>query len=208
MLVYAPQGGPSGSGTAAFQTMQVVRATPGTWGAKPVAHPAGTPVLAVQIPGIYVHAKVMIVDDVFLFAGSSNINRRGLYHDGEMDSFTIPQHLKGDPANPARLLRCHLMAEHAGLSPEMGQSLFADPISAVGYLTSRSWYQGAPRQPLTFYGSLPPDVSLGTSDTVGGWLLGILIGSLREAAMPDMWPLLVDPTTSLDTSPAKGPDYP
>ena len=40
------------------------------------------------------HAKVMIVDDTFLFAGSSNINRRGLYHDGEMDSFTIPQHLR------------------------------------------------------------------------------------------------------------------
>lgn len=203
LLVHATLGAP-----AAFQTVEIVRATPGTWGADPVAHPAGTPVLAVQIPGIYVHAKVMIVDDTFLFAGSSNINRRGLYHDGEMNSFTIPQHLRGDPVNPARLLRSRLMAEHAGLSPEMGQSLFADPISAIEYFTKRSWYQGAPRQPLGFFGSLPPDVSLGTSDSAGGWLLGILIGSLREAAVHDVWPLLADPTTALDTATAKGPEFP
>ncbi len=205
LLVHATLGAPSGSST---QTVEIVRATPGTWGADPVAHPAGTPVLAVQIPGIYVHAKVMIVDDIFLFAGSSNINRRGLYHDGEMNSFTIPQHLRGDPANPARLLRSRLMAEHAGLSPEMGQSLFADPLSAIEYFTQRSWYQGAPRQPLGFFGSLPPDVSLGTSDSLGGWLLGVLIGILREAAVHEVWPLLVDPTTSLDTGTNKGPEFP
>jgi phosphatidylserine/phosphatidylglycerophosphate/cardiolipin synthase-like enzyme len=210
VLVHALTGGPSGSGSDSRQDVEIVRASgaPG-WGAAPVAHPAGTPVLAIQVPGIYVHAKVMVVDDVFLFAGSSNINRRGLYHDGEMNSFTIPQHLAGDASNPVRLLRTRLMAEHMGLSPEMGQALFADPISAIPYLTRRSWYQGAHRQSLDFFGSLPPDVSLGTSDTVGGWLLGTLIGALREAAMADVWPLLADPTTSLDPSPAsKGPHFP
>src|SRR5205814_2668724 len=111
-------------------------------------------VLAVQVPSIYVHAKVTIVDDTFLFVGSSNINRRGLYHDGEMDSFTIPQHLRGDPTNPARILRSRLMAEHMGLSPEMGMALFADPISAIPYFTSRTWYEGSRRQPLLFFGSL------------------------------------------------------
>jgi phosphatidylserine/phosphatidylglycerophosphate/cardiolipin synthase-like enzyme len=208
-LAHAPAGAPSGTGSGAFQTVEIVRAAPATWGATPVAHPAGTPVLAVQIPGIYVHAKVMIVDDAFLFLGSSNINRRGLYHDGEMNSFTIPQHLKGDPANPARILRARLMAEHAGISAEMGQALFADPMAALHYFTSRSWYQGAPRQPLGFFGSMPADVNLGTSDTVGGWLLQVLIGALKEAAAEsDLWPLLVDPTTSLDPSRAKGPRYP
>ena len=207
-LAHAPVGGPSGTGSSAFQTVEIVRAAPSTWGATPVEHPAGTPVLAVQIPGIYVHAKVMIVDDTFLFVGSSNINRRGLYHDGEMNSFTIPQHLRGDPANPARILRARLMAEHAGISAEMGQALFADPIAALHYFVSRSWYQGAPRQPLGFFGPMPTDVNLGTSDTIGGWLLHVLIGSLEQAAEPDAWPLLVDPTTSLDPSPAKGPHYP
>lgn len=207
-LAHAPLGGPSGTGSSAFQTVEIVRAAPATWGANPVTHPAGTPVLAVQVPVIYVHAKVMIVDDTFLFVGSSNINRRGLYHDGEMNSFTIPQHLRGDPTNPARILRTRLMAEHAGVSAEMGQSLFADPVAALHYFTSRSWYQGAPRQPLGFFGSVPTDVNLGTADTVGGWILHLLIGAAEETATPDVWPLLVDPTTSLDPSPAKGPHYP
>jgi phosphatidylserine/phosphatidylglycerophosphate/cardiolipin synthase-like enzyme len=209
VLVHASLGGPSGTGSSAFQTMEIVRAFASpNWGAKPIPHPAATPVLAVQLPGIYVHAKVMIVDDTFLFVGSSNINRRSLYHDGELNSFTISQSLKGDPKNPARLLRSRLMAEHAGLSAEMGQSLFADPMDAIQYFNSRSWYQGAQRQPLENLGSLPPDVSLGTSDTVGGWLLQVLIGSLREAAAPDVWPLLTDPTTTLDASPMKGPNFP
>jgi hypothetical protein len=87
--------------------------------------------------------------------------------------------------------------------------LFADPISAIPYIATRSWYQGAQRQPLGFFGSLPPDVSLGTSDTFGGWLLGTLIGALCEAAVHDVWPLLADPTTTLDPTPAKkGPEYP
>jgi len=205
LLVVAPLGPPSVTG---FQTVEIVRASPGWWGAEPVAHPSGTPVLAVQVPPIYVHAKVTVVDDVFLFAGSSNINRRGLYHDGEIDSFTISQHLKGDPRNPARLLRSWLMAEHAGLSAAMGEALFADPRSAIPYLTKRSWYQGAPRQPLSFFGSLPPSVSLGTSDTVGGWILFSLVGAAMQAAQNDIWPLFTDPTSSLDPSAAKGPHYP
>jgi phosphatidylserine/phosphatidylglycerophosphate/cardiolipin synthase-like enzyme len=196
---------PSPGGSRA---VQIIRATPGAWGAEPVSHPAGTPVLAVQIAPIYVHAKVMIVDDVFLFAGSSNINRRGLYHDGEIDSFTIPQHLKGDPRNPARLLRSWLMAEHAGLSAAMGEALFADPRSAIPYLTKRTWYQGAQRQPLSFFGSLPPSVSLGISDSIGGWVLANLAPVLEQAAQGEVWPLFADPTTSLDPSPAKGPHFP
>lgn len=100
------------------------------------------------------------------------------------------------------------MAEHAGLSPEMGQSLFADPISAIQYFTTRSWYQGAHRQPLGFFGSLSPEVPLGTADSPGGWILKLLIGSLEEAAMPDVWPLMVDPTTSMETDTSPGPHYP
>jgi phosphatidylserine/phosphatidylglycerophosphate/cardiolipin synthase-like enzyme len=192
------------------QTVEIVRAGGGAggWGATAGSHAKGDPVTCIQIPGIYVHAKVMIVDDVFLFAGSSNINRRGLYHDGEMNSFTIPQHLKGDPNNPARILRCRLMAEHLGLPPEMGISLFADPISAIPYFT-RPWYIGSRRQPLEFFGSVPPDVSLGTSDTIGGAVLGITVGALREVIKGDLWRSLVDPTTELQPMPRlDGPEYP
>jgi len=207
VLVYAISGPPS----TTSQMVEIIR--PGgapSWGAKPIMHPATTPVLAVQIPGIYVHAKVMIIDDVFLFVGSSNVNRRGHYHDGEMNSFTIPQRLRSDPTNPARILRSHLMAEHLGVSPEMGQSLFADPISALPYLNTTTWYEGAHRQPLSFFGSAPPDVPIGPSSSIPGFLLQILIGIARETAgKADVWPLMADPTTILDpTSTVSGPEYP
>jgi phosphatidylserine/phosphatidylglycerophosphate/cardiolipin synthase-like enzyme len=210
VLVHALAGPPTGTGSAAAQQVEIARtAGAPSWGAHPVAHPVGTPVMAVQIPHIYVHAKVTIVDDIFLFVGSSNLNRRGLYHDGEMDSFTIPQHLRGDPANPARVLRSRLMAEHLGLTPEIGESLFADPISALPYFTLRSWYEGSRRQPLSFFGSLPPNVPIGTGSSIPSFLLQILVGALADAAKPDVWPLFADPSTTLDATPsAKGPDYP
>jgi phosphatidylserine/phosphatidylglycerophosphate/cardiolipin synthase-like enzyme len=209
VLVHALDGPPSGSGATATQSVEIARASGGPgWGAKPVKHPAGTPVLAVQVPAIYVHAKVMIVDDIFLLVGSTNLNRRGLYHDGEIDSFTVPQHLRNDPTNPARLLRSRLMAEHLGLTPEMGQALFCDALSAIPYF-KRTWYEGSRRQPLSFFGSLPPDVPIGESGSIPGFLLQIVLGSLRDAAKPDVWPLLADPTGPNDPNPhAPGPDYP
>ena len=206
VMVYALSGGP----TATTQQVQIIR--PGgapSWGAQPVAHKAGAPVLAVQLPGIYVHAKVMIVDDVWVQIGSSNVNRRGHYHDGEINSFTIPQGLRSDPSNPARILRSRLMAEHLGLTPEMGQALFADPISVLA-LYNKTWYEGAHRQSLSFFGSAPPDVPIGPSASIPGFVLQTAIGLARmTAAKADVWPLLADPTTSLDPSPAsKGPEYP
>jgi phosphatidylserine/phosphatidylglycerophosphate/cardiolipin synthase-like enzyme len=210
LLVHALSGPPNGSGSGATQTVAIARASGlPNWGAQPVQHDLGTPVMAVQVPHIYVHAKVMIIDDIFLFVGSSNLNRRGFYHDGEMNSFTVPQLLRGDPHNPARILRSRLMAEHLGLTPEMGESLFADPISALPYFTQRSWYEGSRRQPLSFFGSLPPDVPIGTGSSIPSFLLQILLGGLVDAAKPDVWPLLADPSTTLDATPsAKGPDYP
>jgi hypothetical protein len=206
VLVYALSGAPS----ATTQQVQIVR--PGgapSWGAQPIEHKAGAPVMAVQLPGIYVHAKVMIVDDVFVQIGSSNVNRRSHYHDGEINSFTVPQQLRCDPTNPARILRCRLMAEHLGLSPEMGQALFADPISALSFYT-KTWYEGAHRQSLNFFGSAPPDVPVGLSSSIPGFVLQTAIGLARmTAAKTDIWPLMADPTTSLDPSPSTpGPEYP
>lgn len=218
VLVTDKVGAPTSSETSPVrqQVVDIVRAggVDPRWGAQPNAHPVNTPVLCVQIPSIFVHAKVMIVDDVFLFVGSSNINRRSLYHDGELDSFTIPQHLKGDSANPARVLRGRLWAEHLGLPAEMGISLFADPLSAIPYFQARSWYNGSHRQPLTFFGSTPPITALGTSDTIASEILKITIGELEETAKTEVWRSLIDPTTLLEPPPPggrprrDGPEYP
>ena len=69
-------------------------------GTRPRTHLKGAPATVVDLAGIYVHSKMMIVDDVFVSIGSANINRRGLYHDGEINVFSVPQRLKAARDNP------------------------------------------------------------------------------------------------------------
>lgn len=69
---------------------------------------------------IYVHAKLMIVDDEILRVGSANMNNRSMGLDSECDVFI-------DTARPAnvhvgpqiRSLRLRLLAEHCGLPQEI-----------------------------------------------------------------------------------------
>ena len=76
------------------------------------------PVTAAGDP-IYVHAKVMIVDDVLLHLGSSNINNRSMGFDTECDvSITRP-------AAAITRFRDKLIAEHLGVA----QLLFSDAVS-------------------------------------------------------------------------------
>jgi hypothetical protein len=45
--------------------------------------------------------------------------------------------------------------------------------------------------------------------SIPSFLLQVLVGSLADAAKPEVWPLFADPSTPLDATPgAKGPDYP
>ena len=215
-LVYVENGGATGTGPIgtqdpddpdpATQTWQRVnmsaRGTLGAssqWGAKADKHDKGSPVLAVQLKGIYVHAKLMVVDDVFVSVGSSNLNRRGLEHDGEVNAFAIPQSLKRDPGNPALRLRCQLWAEHFGLPTEMGLSLLADPISAVQYF-DRSWYRGTHWQPLKFTAtSAPTVIGFTNGASVVSTALQLVVGTVEAAEKSTFWATVVDPTTGLDT---------
>lgn len=54
---------------------------------------------------IDVHAKVMVVDDVWVTVGSANINDRGFKTEGEINAVVVDKHLGTD-------LRKRLMAEH------------------------------------------------------------------------------------------------
>ncbi len=60
---------------------------------------------------IYVHSKVLIVDDEWLTLGSANLNNRGMRDDAEMNVAIYHPTM-------ARGLRILLMAEHLGLSDE------------------------------------------------------------------------------------------
>ena len=91
---------------------RLVKGGPGApVGTRARKHEKGAAATVVDLAGIYVHSKMMIVDDVFLGIGSANVNRRGLYHDGEINVFSVSQQLKAAPNNPIAALRRRLWAE-------------------------------------------------------------------------------------------------
>ncbi len=112
-----------------------------------VSHAGKTP--------IYVHAKVMIVDDRILRIGSSNFNNRSLGLDSECDVF-IDCDRQGNGHCHARIreLRLSLLAEHCGLKEsEVGPLLeqhgsMAGMIASLGIERRRTLRPFQP-QPLT-----------------------------------------------------------
>jgi phosphatidylserine/phosphatidylglycerophosphate/cardiolipin synthase-like enzyme len=91
--------------------------SPYTWGTTLGTHPF-------SYRPTYVHAKVGIVDDAWLVAGSANLNERGLARDSEIDA------LVHDPV-VARSLRVALWAEHLGLSSAEIDA--ADPFNLIDH---------------------------------------------------------------------------
>jgi phosphatidylserine/phosphatidylglycerophosphate/cardiolipin synthase-like enzyme len=94
-------------------------------------HRAGAAATIIDLSGIYVHAKMMIVDDVFLGIGSANLNRRGLFHDGEINVFSLPEAMKAIKPNPVAQFRQRLWAEMCDLPEKMIAPLLADPIAGA-----------------------------------------------------------------------------
>lgn len=82
---------------------------------------AGTP--------IYVHSKLMIVDDEVLRIGSANMNNRSMGLDSECDLFIDAARPGNDHAAPAiRKIRIALLAEHTGLArDEVAAALERNP---------------------------------------------------------------------------------
>jgi phosphatidylserine/phosphatidylglycerophosphate/cardiolipin synthase-like enzyme len=113
---------------------------------------------------IYVHAKVCVIDDVWVSVGSDNLNRRSWTHDSEIACAVIDARLDDrTPADPAGLgdgarrfardLRLQLWAEHLGTSPANPDLL--DPVRgfAVWRQTATAldgWYDADKR------GTRPP----------------------------------------------------
>lgn len=75
-----------------FQLTEVV-----TWGRDAAGR--------VVYQSVDVHAKVMVVDDVWVTVGSANINDRGFKYEGEINAVVLDRAVAGD-------LRKRLMAEH------------------------------------------------------------------------------------------------
>ncbi len=90
-----------------------------------------TPVTEGGAP-IYVHAKVMVIDDRLLRVGSSNLNNRSLGVDTECD--LAIEASDDDTEKRARIiaLRDDLLAEHLGCSPDDIAAAIADAGSLIG----------------------------------------------------------------------------
>jgi phosphatidylserine/phosphatidylglycerophosphate/cardiolipin synthase-like enzyme len=79
---------------------------------------------------IYVHAKLMIVDDEILRIGSANMNNRSLGLDSECDVFIDTRRPENSGVGDTiKALRVSLIAEHCGLSDEKVASLLDEGSS-------------------------------------------------------------------------------
>ena len=78
---------------------------------------------------IYVHAKLMIVDDNILRIGSANLNNRSMGLDSEADLFIDASRPANDRAEVRAAitgLRHRLLAEHCGIAPTAVAALLAE----------------------------------------------------------------------------------
>lgn len=79
---------------------------------------------------IYVHAKLMIVDDEILRIGSANMNNRSLGLDSECDIFIDTAREGNESAGPTiKAMRVALLAEHCGLPEEKVAALLDKGMS-------------------------------------------------------------------------------
>jgi phosphatidylserine/phosphatidylglycerophosphate/cardiolipin synthase-like enzyme len=90
---------------------------------------------------IYVHAKLCVIDDVWMAVGSDNLNRRSWTHDSEICCGIVD--LEGRLARETRL---RLSREHLA-DPEMSDDLLVDPIRWFNALQDAAlaldaWHEG------------------------------------------------------------------
>ena len=86
---------------------------------------------------IYVHAKLMIVDDAILRIGSANMNNRSMGLDTETDLFIDADRPANDRAEvraAIRALRYGLLAEHCDIAPEAVPALLEKHGSMAGLI--------------------------------------------------------------------------
>lgn len=78
---------------------------------------------------IYVHCKMMVADDLWMTIGSSNINRRSMTYDSELNAASIDGRIRRGAHRTARAMRVQLMAHHLGLD-DLERPLVEDPRRA------------------------------------------------------------------------------
>lgn len=197
--------GPDGQPAKELQVLRGGNGTGRRWCEHPRAHDKGAAVTASQPRGIFLHSKIMMVDDLFVAIGSTNINRRGFFHDGEITAFAIPEALRTAPDNPARDLRARLWGEQLGLTPELGLALLRDPIAGFE-LFKRSRYEGNRVVPLNELAVPVPtlDDLPDLIENLPAWVTNFIRFALQLTLEPlgqRILDTVSDPTTSIGEDP-------
>lgn len=86
---------------------------------------------------IFVHAKVAIVDDVWVTIGSASLNRPGFCFDSEMNLVVVDTEVADGGRRFARDLRLELWQEHLRLAPG-ALGTITDPIAGAAVWTARA----------------------------------------------------------------------
>lgn len=126
---------------------------------------------------IYVHSKLMLVDDELMLIGSANVCQRSMTHDGEIHIAVV------DGANSlARDARMAIWAEHTG----RGAATLADPTAAIALfkadmLASSGHLKPYPVDPLALYPAMPG--STGPTPGHGGTIRQIVDPYAGPAAL-------------------------
>ena len=159
-------------------------------------HKSGAPATVVEFSGIYVHAKLLLVDDVFVGVGSANVNRRGFYHDGEIHLFTLPQSLRSMPGNPVAMLRRALWADLLDIPSALAGPLMADPLAAAN-LFKRSPFLG---NRFTDVDAIPSHILFGakTGDSLISTLLQGFVFGVGAIDHTRLFDAIVDPSSSVE----------
>ena len=92
---------------------------------------------------IYVHSKIMIVDDRQLRVGSANLNNRSMGLDSECDVLIDAAGAESQElAQIIAALRCDLICEHLGLSSDTFAAKFAETGSLIAAIEAFSGGKG------------------------------------------------------------------
>jgi len=160
---------------------QLTEAAPDRFAAYGLENHAGWPV--------YVHAKVVVIDDWYATIGSDNVNRRSWSHDSELAALVVDD--AGTDHSPyARSLRLRLAAEHLDrpLSGDEHDVAMTDCVSAAGMFAAyaeagarlQTWRDGG------MLGTRPPGrLRPVTEPDIGRWPRRVLEVPQRLLGDPD-----------------------
>lgn len=153
-------------------------------------------------PGVYIHAKTMMIDDAFVSIGSANVNRRGYYSDGECNVFALRESLThGD--NWIRDLRVRLWAEALGTTEEYARVAFVNPTARLELwdrkFTTGSRFTPFEAQPFTneleLHAALASDSSVLDIILFSAEALGGVADAIVGANATTVFDTVVDPSS-------------